>query len=189
MLSSGTITALSTSITSTTALYFTYIYMESSPHSTSEGFDSSNCLWGADSHRWESSLDCIHQLVGLKWVDVIGIIATKRRRCLVANESPEIKSTAAGIYTFCMRSSCHFISIHESLPSTVNTAGYSEHSWPHNDVYTCTLTTCTTTNTGMPRACTSYSFIRLSCTEERIICAIHSKVCSCMCVFLDYCLP
>ena len=45
----------------------------------------------------ESSLDCIHQLAGQKWVDVIGIMATGRRRCLVANESPEKIFIVGGI--------------------------------------------------------------------------------------------
>ena len=38
---------------------------------------------------YTSSLDSIHQLVGQKWVDVIGMMSTGRRRCLVANESSE----------------------------------------------------------------------------------------------------
>ena len=45
----------------------------------------------------ESSLHCIYQLAGQKWVDVIGILATGRRRCLVANGSPEKIFIVGGI--------------------------------------------------------------------------------------------
>ena len=44
----------------------------------------------------ESSVDYIHQIVDQKWVE-IGCLATGRRRCLVANESPEKIFIVGGI--------------------------------------------------------------------------------------------
>ena len=101
MLSSGNTAALSTNITTTTALCVTYICMDISPHSTSDGFDSSHSLWRAGSDWWRVwrvtselySPDSGPQVGGDwllgAWVDVIGMMSTGRRKCLVANESSE----------------------------------------------------------------------------------------------------
>ena len=44
----------------------------------------------------ESSVNYIHQIVDQKWVE-IGCLATGRRRCLVANESPKKIFIVGGI--------------------------------------------------------------------------------------------
>ena len=79
-----------------------------------------------------------------------------------------------------MRSSCNFISIHKSLPSTVNTAIYIFNSWPHSDMHTCII--CTTTSTGMPPPCMCMLFISMMIirvSEERII---QKYAHACVCV-------
>ena len=111
-----------------------WIYLPTLPQTDSTAATLCGELVAIGGGFGESPVNFIHQIVGQKWVDVTGMMSTGRRRCLVANESPENLWQQSCLHAlciiilkvqqqaFCMRS-CHFISIHESLSSTVNTAG------------------------------------------------------------------